>query len=135
MKRFLALLAALLFALPACAGTNMLTAAGVTAPATSTCPATGTSTCASGWFSIRGAATVVIHVWQSAGTGTVLLQQRLDAADGAWTLNTWTNPTATQIAYVVAAPAGDIQISVTAVSGGTVKAKIEATSRSGGKIW
>ncbi len=134
--RRLALVVLLAFpALHASAATDMLTAAGITGPGTSTCPSTGSATCSSGWFSIRGAGTAVVHLWQTAGTSTITLEQRLDSTDATSVLKTWTNATATEAPIVITAPAGDIRINATAVSGGTVKAKLEVTSRSGARVW
>jgi hypothetical protein len=135
VKRLLLSVLLVLFAAPALAATNMLTADGITSPGTSTCPATGGGNCSSGWFSIRGAGTAVVHLWQTAGTSTITLEQRLDTTDATSVIKTWTNATATEVPIVITAPAGDIRINATAVSGGTVKAKLEVTSRSGARVW
>jgi hypothetical protein len=132
---FLAVLLVLLAA-PASAATDMLTAAGITGPGTSTCPATGGGTCAAGWFSVRGASTAIVTVWKDAGTATVVLEYRPDAAGPTSTLNTWTNPTATQVSVALVPPSGNVRVRVTAIGGGgTVKAKIEAATSTGGRLW
>jgi hypothetical protein len=137
MKRFLTILAVLLIALPAMAGTDMLTAAGTTtAPVASTCPSTFRGTCATGWFSVRGAAYVIIQVSENSGTATVTLNHRVDSTGPTSTINTWTNPTSTQVPVAIWPPTGDLQINVSAVGGGgTVKAKIEAYQVDGTRLW
>lgn len=127
----LALVGALLLAIPADAATDMLTAVGTaTAPTTSTCPAgpQPAGVCTGGWFYIGGAANVVVHVWESAGTATVLLEHRIDSTGAISTLKTWTNPAATQIPVALSPASGYVRVRVTAIGGGgTVKAKLEAT--------
>ncbi len=133
----LALAGAFLTACPAPAATDMLTAAGTaTAPTTSSCPATSIATCASGWFRIAGAKTVVVKVNATAGTNTVILDHRADSTDAATsTLYTWTNADATTVGRAIV-PAGEVRVRVTALAGGgTVKAKLEATSMTGGRLW
>lgn len=114
----------------------MLTASGTTTTATSTC-APGNSSCSSGWFSITGAKTAAIRVTATAGTNTVVLEHRLDSSEGARisTLYTWTDAGPTTVGRAIDPPTGEVRIRVTAVAGGTVYAKLEATSTSGARLW
>lgn len=141
-RALLAVLAGLL-AGPAFAATDMLTSSGTLVTAASSCPSvttgpSGKAACSSGWFRIAGAKTVLVHVWETTGSGTatVLLKQRLDSGDGTWTLKTWTNPASTEIAIAVDPPGGEIEIDVTAIgSSGRIKAKIEAILPNGDRLW
>lgn len=137
-----ALLAAALVAFSATAATDMLTSSGATsAPTTSSCPSplpAGSPTCGSGWFSLRGAKTAVVHVYETTGThtSTVILEQRLKSTDGTYTLKTWTDAAATEVGVNVYPPAGEIRIRVTALqAGGTVKAVLESYAMTGLVLW
>jgi hypothetical protein len=132
----MALLLATLIALPAVAATNMLTAAGVTAPANSTCPTGAPSgKCLAGWFRIQGAASAIVNCSATAGTNTIILEQRLSATSAVWPLQTWTNASATQAGIAVSPLGGEIHIRATAVSGGTVGCQFSASSPTGTDIW
>jgi len=140
MRRYmttLLMLLALFHATGMFAATNMLTAAGATtAPTSSTCPAA--ENCSSGWFSVRGAKTAVVQVWETTGskTSTVILYHRMDSAGAVSILKTWTDVTTTQVPVAVDPPVGEIKITVTAIqSGATVKAKLEASTVTGGRLW
>lgn len=134
----LVLAGAALFSLPMAAATDMLTAVGATtAPTTSSCPSTSTGSCTSGWFSLRGARLATIKVNADAGTNTVVLEHRADSSDTATsTLYTWTNAGTTTVGRAIDPPDGDVRIRVTAIGGGgTVKAKLSATTFQGTRLW
>lgn len=123
----------------ASAATDMLTASGATtAPTSSTCPTYSSGSCSSGWFRLEGLKNVVLQVWETTGThtSTVVLYQRLDSTAATTTLKTWTNPTDSEVAVAIDPAAGEIKLTVSAVqAGGTVKAKLEAVTQSGTKVW
>lgn len=135
MKKVLMTLASGLLAASSAFGADILTTA--TAPATSACPAVAVGVCSSGWFVINGAASVAVKVNADAGTNTVVLDHRMDATDTAVsTLYTWTNAGATTVGRVIYPPVGEVRVRVTAIGGGgTVTAKLTATTPGGVRLW
>ena len=130
----------LLVALPATAAVDLFTAAGTaSAPTTSSCGTLppGSPWCASGWFRVAGAKTVVVKINATAGTNTVVLEHRMNPTDTkVSTLYTWTDAGAATVGRVVDPPSGELRVRVTAIGGGgTVVGKLEATSTTGGMLW
>jgi hypothetical protein len=129
-------MALFLLSAPAWGATDMLTSVGVTVPTNSTCPANALAgRCSAGWFRISGAEKVGVSVSATAGTNTIILEQRFSTTSAVWPLKTWTNATSTQVGIAVWPPVGEIRIRATAVSGGTAKAQLTAVAPSGVELW
>jgi hypothetical protein len=116
----------------------MLGASGTAIAAVSACPAgVGAAACSAGWFSIDGADEVVVHVWETTGSGTatVILDQKM-GTDEPWTLKTWTNPATDEVAYMfTGGRVGSIRVRATAVgSSGIIKATVRTIARNRG-VW
>lgn len=127
----------LLFAVPALAETQMLTAAGMTGTTTgvSTCPTPATSSCASGWFRVFGAAKVYVQVEStSTSSATVKIEGKTGAGASTQLLKQISNPALGDVAYEIEGM-GYVRISVTVHASGTLKANLSAFSPSGTLLW
>lgn len=130
------LLIAAALAVPAYAGTPMLTAAGVTSATHSTCPTTGqTAGCSGGWFSVRGAAAVAVTI-ESATTSSATVKLKWRAFSGAdvKTLKTVSNPAAGDVHWICD-PVGEYYLDVTVYASGTITGAIDATTHTGARLW
>jgi hypothetical protein len=66
----------------------------------------------------------------------VILYHRMDSTGPTSVLKTWTDVTTTQVPVALDPPVGEIKLTVTAIqAGATVKAKLSATSQTGGRLW
>lgn len=127
----------LLFAGPALAETQMLTAAGMTGTTTgvSTCPTPATSSCSSGWFRIEGAGKAYVQVESSStSSATVKIEGKTGASASTQLLKTIANPALGDVAYVIEGM-GWVRITVSIHASGTILANLTAYSPSGGKLW
>ena len=136
MKKLTLLVVLLTLAsLPAAAATDLFGAAGITSAASSTCPVGAVGFCSGGWFKLSGAMAAAIQVTASAGTSTTLLEHRLDVNGPVSTIYTFTNVTPTTVGRAIVPPIGEVRLRSTALSGGTLKAKLSASKADGTTLW